>query len=430
MSNSARRVVFTGVGAVTPLAHDSLSTWEAMKAGKSGVGKITLFDASGYPTQIAAEVRDFPFEKMRADFGGLEHASRNTWFALKAATEAYEQSGLAGSGVDANRFGIYLGAGDNGHDFEGFVKAIRASVSEAGVDGRKFYEAAMSEINAEQEIEMHPFMTLGRIANQFNCKGPASNCLTACAASSQAIGEAFELIRRGDADVMMSGGVHAMIYPFGIAGFSGLTALSRRNDAPEEASRPFDKNRDGFVMAEGAGIVIMEELEHALARNAVILGELSGYGTTADSYRPTDMDPEGYGGQRAIRMALRKGGIQPDQVDYINAHGTSTAVNDVAETRVIKSVFGDRAYKIPVSSVKSMLGHPIAAAGAIEIITCLYALKDSIIPPTINYKEPDPTCDLDYVPNEARSASLNVVLSNSFGFGGQNICLAVKKYDG
>lgn len=425
-----RRVVITGVGAVTPLGLDSRSTWESMKQGKSGTGRITLFDASGYPTQIAAEVKHFPFEEMQKAYSGLETASRNTWFALRAAEEACAQSGLPAAAIDHDRFGINLGAGDAGHDFQGFVRCVQAGFSSGELNGRHFYEAALSEVSARREIEMHPFMTLGHIANRFECRGPASNSLTACAASSQAIGEAFELIRRGDADIMLSGGVHAMIYPFGIAGFSGLTALSRRNDDPARASRPFDKNRDGFVMAEGAGIVILEELEHALKRGAVILGELAGYGTTADSYRPTDMDPEGRGGVRAMLMALEKGGIRPEEVDYINAHGTSTQVNDVAETRVIKSVFGDRAYKIPVSSVKSMLGHPIAAAGAIEIITCLYALKDSIIPPTINYQEPDPQCDLDYVPNEARQASLNVILSNSFGFGGQNICLAVRKYDG
>lgn len=425
-----RRVVITGAGAVTPLGLDSASSWESMKQGKSGVGQITLFDASGYPTQIAAEVKNFPFQEMQNACSGLEDASRNTWFALRAAEEAYAQSGLAGADIDRDRFGIYLGAGDAGHDFQGFVRCIQAGFAGGELSGRRFFEAALAEVSARREIEMHPFMTLGHLANRFECRGPASNCLTACAASSQAIGEAFELIRRGDADMMLTGGVHAMIYPLGIAGFSGLTALSRRNEDPARASRPFDKNRDGFVMAEGAGIVILEELQHALGRGAVILGELAGYGTTADSYRPTDMDPDGRGGVRAMQMALSKGGIRPEEVNYINAHGTSTQVNDVAETKVIKSVFGDRAPRIPVSSIKSMLGHPIAAAGAIEIITCLYALKDSIIPPTINYQEQDPQCDLDYVPNEARQASLNVVLSNSFGFGGQNICLAVRKYDG
>jgi 3-oxoacyl-[acyl-carrier-protein] synthase II len=298
------------------------------------------------------------------------------------------------------------------------------------VDQGKYLEYASKNMSALRELETQPFMTVTHLTRLFDIRGPVSNCLTACAASSQAIGEAFEGIRRGDADVMMAGGSHSMIYPMGVAGFSLLTALSTRNGEPEKASRPFDKNQDGFVIAEGAGVLILEELEHALRRKASIQGEVVGYGSTADAYRLTDMDPEGRGAARAMEISMEKACVGPQNVDYINAHGTSTAVNDSLETLVIKKVMGDYAPKIPVSSTKSMLGHMIAAAGGVEAIICLMAMRDSIIPPTINYEEPDPECDLDYVPNTARRSQIDLALSNSFGFGGQNICLALRRYDG
>ena len=285
-------------------------------------------------------------------------------------------------------------------------------------------------MSALRELENQPFMTVTHLTRLFDIRGPVSNCLTACAASSQAIGEAFEWIRRGDADVMMAGGSHSMIYPMGVAGFSLLTALSMRNDDPQKASRPFDKKRDGFVIGEGAGVLILEDLEHALKRKAPIHGEVVGYGSTADAYRLTDMDPEGRGAARAMEIAMEKACVGPQNIDYINAHGTSTAVNDSLETLVIKKVMGNYAPKIPVSSTKSMLGHMIAAAGGVEAIICLMAMRDSVIPPTINYEEPDPDCDLDYVPNTSRRSNVNLALSNSFGFGGQNICLALRRYDG
>jgi len=285
-------------------------------------------------------------------------------------------------------------------------------------------------MNALRELESQPFMTVTHLTRLFDIRGPVSNCLTACAASSQAIGEAYEWIKRGDADVMMTGGSHSMIYPLGVVGFSLLTALSTRNDEPQRASRPFEKKRDGFVIAEGAGVLILEELSHAQKRKAHIYGEVVGYGSTADSYRLTDMDPEARGASEAMRIAMTKAEIEPADVDYINAHGTSTGVNDSLETVVIKKVMGEYAPKVPVSSTKSMLGHMIAAAGGVEAIFCLLAMRDSIIPATINYEEPDPELDLDYVPNTARRASVNVALSNSFGFGGQNICLALRKYNG
>jgi 3-oxoacyl-[acyl-carrier-protein] synthase II len=284
-------------------------------------------------------------------------------------------------------------------------------------------------MHALRELESEPFMTVTHLARRVDVRGLVSNCLTACAASSQAIGEASEWIRWGYADIVIAGGSHSMIYPLGVAGFSQLNALSKRNDAPQKSSRPFDKKRDGFVLAEGAGIVILEELSHALKRRAKIYGEVIGYGSTADAYRLTDMDPEGKGACRAIELALQKADLEPKDVDYINAHGTATAINDSIETLVIKKTFGDYAYKVPISSIKSMLGHMIAAAGVLEVIACLLAIRDRKIPPTINYEEPDPVCDLDYVPNQAREADVDVAVSNSFGFGGQNICLALKGYD-
>jgi 3-oxoacyl-[acyl-carrier-protein] synthase II len=296
------------------------------------------------------------------------------------------------------------------------------------VDKARYLEASALKMNPLSELESQPFMTVTHLARRFYIRGPVSNCLTACAASSQAIGEAYEWIKRGDADLALSGGSHSMIYPLGLAGFGLLKALSTHNEEPQKASRPFDSKRDGFVLGEGAGAVILEDLSHALKRRARIYGEVVGYGSTTDAYRMTDMDPEGTGAARAMEIALAKGGLRPEDVDYINAHGTATVVNDAIETMVIKKVMGPLASKVPISSIKSMLGHMIAAAGAVEVIACLMAMRDGVIPPTINYEEPDPECDLDYVPNTARPANVDIALSNSFGFGGQNICLALRKY--
>ena len=273
-------------------------------------------------------------------------------------------------------------------------------------------------------------MPAAHMASMFNAQGPNANCLTACAASSQAVGEAAELIRRGEADIMLSGGTHSMIHPFGVTGFNLLTALSTRNDAPTKASRPFDKDRDGFVLGEGSAMLVLEEVEHAKARGAKIHGEILGYGSTADAYRITDTHPEGRGANSCIRMALADAELNPTDVHYINAHGTSTDVNDRVESLAIKTVFGEHAYKVPVSSTKSMLGHLIAAAGATELIICLLAIRDNVLPPTINYETPDPECDLDYIPNKPREARCDVALSNSFGFGGQNISLIVGQFNG
>ncbi|MBI3313221.1 MAG: beta-ketoacyl-[acyl-carrier-protein] synthase II [Candidatus Omnitrophica bacterium] len=425
-----RRVVITGIGAVTPLGLSVADTWKGLLRGQSGIGPITIFDASEFPSRIAGEVKGFDFEKWRRRDPALDHAGRSTFFALKAADEAWRDSHLRPFNINSERFGIYFGAGDSGIDFGSFVKTVSSSLGSNGsvVDKALYLESSAQNMNALRELESQPFMTVTHIARYFDIRGPVCNCLTACAASSQAIGEAAEWIKTGYADVVMSGGSHSMIYPLGVAGFSLLTALSTQNENPRKASRPFDKHRDGFVLGEGAAVVILEELNHALKRGAKIHGEVIGYGSTADAFRLTDMDPEGKEAQRALEIAMRKGGITPEDVDYINAHGTATSVNDSVETVVIKKVMGKRAYSIPVSSIKSMVGHMIAAAGALEAIVCLLAMRDSLIPPTINYEEPDPDCDLDYVPNVLRESSVKVALSNSFGFGGQNICLALKKF--
>lgn len=427
----SRRVVITGMGAVTPLGLSVRETWSGLLTGRSGIDKISIFDASEFRTQIAGEVKNFDFNRWRWQDPSLENASRATFFALQAAEEAFKDSHLKRFNIHPERFGIYFGAGDSGIDFDSFVETVSKSFSsEAGMVNKGRYVQASSEhMTGLKELESQPFMTVTHLARRFDIRGPVSNCLTACAASSQAIGEASEWIRRGVADIVMSGGSHSMIYPLGIAGFSLLTALSTRNSEPQRASRPFDKNRDGFVIGEGAGVLILEELSHALKRNARIYAEVVGYGTTADAYRMTDMDPEGKGAARAMEIAMRKAEIRPEDVDYINAHGTATSVNDAIETLVIKKAMGNTAYKIPISSIKSMLGHMIAAAGVVEAVTCVQAMQNRLIPPTINYEEPDPDCDLDYVPNKAREANVEIALSNSFGFGGQNICLALKNYD-
>lgn len=427
-----RRVVITGIGAITPLGHDVASTWKGLCESRSGVAKITLFDASSFPTKIAGEVKNFDFAKYAAGDELLAQAGRHSKFAIAAADEAMRDSGILGTKWVPERFGIYFGAGDGGCDFDNFVSLLNYSWEGEGTTGEiiseRYIERSAKILSLYTELEQEPCLAPGHIARKFKLRGPVFNCLTACAASSQAIGEAYEIIRRGDADIMLSGGSHSMIHPFGVVGFNLLTALSTRNEHPEKASCPFDRRRDGFVLSEGSGVVILEELEHARKRGAKIYGELVGYGSTGDAYRLTDTHPEGRGAIKAIELALKDAGLAPSSIDYINAHGTSTSVNDTVETLAIKKVFGDYAKKVPVSSIKSMLGHLIAAAGAVEIIACLLAFRDDIIPPTINYEEPDPECDLDYVPNKARKARINTALSNSFGFGGQNISLIVKRF--
>lgn len=417
-----RRVVVTGVGCVTPLGTTVPQLWDNLLASKSGVGRTTLFDATSFPTNIAAEVRDWSIADVGEDPSTWQDRSRHTCFAAGAAKQAVEDSGVLGS-VDPVKFGVYLGAGEGQQDFARFSKMMTAAVAEGDLSLKAFVETGLQLLDPKSELEQEPNMPAGYLAGMFNAQGPNVNCLTACAASSQAVGEATEIIRRGEADVMLSGGAHSMIHPFGVTGFNLLTALSERNDEPERASRPFDLNRDGFVLGEGGAMLVLEEYEHAKARGAEIYGELLGYGTTADAFRITDTHPEGRGATSCINMALADAGKNIDEIHYINAHGTSTAVNDKVESLAIRQAFGDQADSIPVSSTKSMTGHLIAAAGATELIVCLMALRHNKVPPTINYETPDPNCDLDYVPNTARDHECKTVLSNSFGFGGQNITL-------
>ena len=424
-----RRVVVTGMGCVTPLGTDVPTLWKRILASDSGIGLTTLFDASNFPTKISAEVRDWSLADVGENPEDWKHQGRHTKFAVGAAKQAYAASGLADARLDPERFGVYLGSGEGQQDFGRFTQMMVHAMQGGEFEVARFTQKGLEVLHPISELEQEPSMPAARLAGLFNAQGPNMNCLTACAASSQAIGEATELIRRGDVDVMISGGAHSMIHPFGVTGFNLLTALSTHNENPRKASRPFDKNRDGFVLGEGAGILILEELEHAKKRGAEILGEIKGYGSTADAFRVTDTHPEGRGATSCLKMALADAGLNIDQVDYVNAHGTSTDVNDRVETLAIKKVFGDYAYKLPVSSTKSMMGHLIAAAGATELIVCLMAIRDRVLPPTTNYETPDPDCDLDYVPNHARQAKCNVAASNSFGFGGQNITLIVSRFE-
>jgi 3-oxoacyl-[acyl-carrier-protein] synthase II len=421
-------VVVTGIGVITPVGHDVESMWKVLRESGSGIGRITHFDASRFPTKIAAEVKGFDLGRWIPQPERFAQCGRNVTFAIAAATEAVRAAGLAGGAPDPTRFGVYLGAGEGQQDFGRFMQILCGSRKGTEVDLEAFTRLGLAHLDPVTEIHQEPNVPAGVLASLFNAQGPNLNCLTACAASSQAIGEASEIIRRGDADIMLSGGAHSMIHPFGVTGFNLLTALSTHNDDPKGASRPFDKNRDGFVLGEGAGMLVLEELEHALARKATIFGELVGFGTTADAYRITDTHPEGRGAVSCIQMALKDAGLNTDQIDYINAHGTSTDVNDRVETMAIRKALGADAYETPVSSVKSMMGHLIAAAGAVEAIVCLLTIRDHILPPTTNYETPDPDCDLDYVPNVARPAPVERALSNSFGFGGQNISLILSKY--
>jgi 3-oxoacyl-[acyl-carrier-protein] synthase II len=418
------------MGCVTPLGNDVATLWRRLLNGDSGIGYTSLFDASNFPTQISAEVRDWDVSAVGEDPNTWQHRGRHTRFAVGAAKQAMADAGLTADLPDPTRLGIYLGCGEGQQDFDRFTKMMVASLDGDKLDIAKFTRVGFDILHPMSELEQEPNMPAGHLAALFNAQGPNANCLTACAASSQAIGEAVELIRRGDADVMLSGGTHSMIHPFGVTGFNLLTALSTHNEEPTKASRPFDKNRDGFVLGEGAGMLVLEELEHAKARGAHIHGEITGFGSTADAFRITDTHPEGRGAASCLRMALADAKLNPENVHYINAHGTSTDVNDRVETLAIKQVFGDQAYKIPVSSTKSMMGHLIAAAGVSEMIVCLLAIRDHILPPTTNYETPDPDCDLDYVPNTAREARCDVAVSNSFGFGGQNITLIASRFNG
>jgi 3-oxoacyl-[acyl-carrier-protein] synthase II len=428
-----RRVVITGMGAITPLGHGVAEMFRAVCEGRSGVGPINGFNARRFPTTFAAEVKDFNLGRWLKNPGRFDDTGVNTRFALAAARQALEDASLLEEqhpAVDRTRFGAYFGSGEGVQDFHNLLSLIGQNYRRETrrVDAPAFVRGAMTQFHAGRESEQELHTTSAHVANEFALDGPNYNCLTACAASSQAVGEATALIRHGDADLMLSGGSHSMIHPFGMTGFNLLTALSTNNEAPQKASRPFDLRRDGFVLGEGSGMLVLEELEHARRRGATIYAEVSGYGSTADAFRVTDSHPDGRGAIACIEGALADSGLPPAEIGYVNAHGTSTQVNDRVETLAVKKVFGDGAYQLPVSSSKSMLGHLIAAAGAVELIISVMALRTGVLPPTINYEVPDPECDLDYVPNAAREKRVRHVLSNSFGFGGQNISLIVSQF--
>ncbi len=403
-----RRVVVTGLGMVTPLGLDVPSTWDALVHGRSGIARIGRFDPAPYETQIAGEVKGFePTTYM--DRKEVRRTDRFTHLAVAAAAQALADAKLEPP-ADPERVGTAIATGVGG--LETLIDQV-VLMEQRGPSRLSPFLVPMLMANAAS----------AQVSMQFGLKGPSLTHVSACASSSHAIGECGEIIRRGQADVMVSGGAEAAVLPLAIGAFSTMHAMSRRNDDPARASRPFDKDRDGFVLSEGAAVVILEEREHAAERGARIYGELVGYGATADAYHITAPSPDGEGNARAMRQALDDAGLPPTAIDYINAHGTSTQPNDREETAAIKRVFGDHAYKLMVSSTKSMSGHLLGAAGAFEAIACLLALRDGCVPPTINYATPDPALDLDYVPNEARAAPIKTALSNSMGFGGHNASL-------
>jgi len=446
----SRRVVVTGMGWITPLGHDIPTAWVRLLAGENAIGPVGRYDASSFATNFAAEVKGF---ELRAHLDGAallrrhEQAGIGTQMALAAAAQAWRQAGLGEpgakpAGVEPRRIGMYLGAGEGSLDYENFWATNLAGWDreQRRVDAAAWARAAYARMSPVRELEQEPNAALSHVASAFGCRGPSFNCMTACAASTQAIGEASELIRRGDADMMLAGGAHSMIHTLGMTGFIRLTAMSKRRESPQTAARPFDQTRDGFVMGEGAGIVVLESLESAERRGAVPLAELAGYGSSADAFRITDMHPEGKGPLAAMMGALRQAGINPSEpredgrppVDYISAHGTGTKENDSIETRAIKQAFGGQARRVAVSSIKSMMGHLIQAAGVVEFITCVQAIHTGMLPPTVNLEHPDPELDLDYVPNRARDTSasggVDICLSNSFGFGGQNDTVVVRGF--
>lgn len=409
-----KRVVITGLGAISPLGTGVDKLWEGLKNGKSGVSLITRFDAADYPTKIAAEVKDFNAEDY-IDKKEAKRMDRFTQYAVAGAKMAVEDSGLKVDQIDSSRFGTILGC---------------------GIGGMETMEDQFNTLFTKGPKRVSPFfipmmignMAAGQISMLFKAQAINETVVTACASGTNAIGDTFKVIQRGDADVVITGGTEASITPISFAGFCSMKALSVRNDAPEKASRPFDKERDGFVMGEGSGILILEELEHALKRGAKIYAEVVGYGSSSDAYHMTAPAPEGAGAALAMRKAINDAGITPDMIGYINAHGTSTELNDKFETAAIKSVFGEHAGKVAISSTKSMTGHLLGAAGGIEGLILALALKNDFVPPTINYENKDEDCDLDYVPNTGRSMSFEYGMSNSFGFGGHNAVIILKKY--
>jgi 3-oxoacyl-[acyl-carrier-protein] synthase II len=427
-----RRVVVTGMGAVTPLGVGHELNWQRMVRGESGVAPITRFDASTFDVRIAGAVEPLP-QVPEDEY--TEELGIHSRFAITAAREAWADSGLADSDTPAERIGVFVGSGKGILNIQRLVEGMKAALTKQGVATRDFDYPAFLKRAAEtlsgprrREERYHQAGT--HVARAVGAAGPNWVCITACAAGNHALGEAWWSIRRGEADVIVAGGTHSQLDSMSVSGYSTLGALSERNDEPERASRPFDRKRNGFVLGEGSGMLVLEDLEHAQARGARIYAELVGYGNTADAHRVTDPHPEGVGAEGAMRHALRSAGLEPADIDYINAHGTSTHQNDFGESQAIERIFGPRGEAPPVSSVKSMIGHLIAAAGAVEAIACVHALQEGVLPPTINYENPDPECALDFVPNESREAPIEYAMNNSFGFGGQNIVTIFKKWHG
>jgi len=408
-----RRVVITGIGLITPLGADVERSWTALKEGKSGIGPITRFDPAGLETTIAGEVKDFdPLEYL--DRKEVRRTDRFAQFSVAAATQALADARLEITADLAPRVGVAFGSGIGG------VSTLVDNIVAHDKDPRRVSPFLIPMMIVD--------MAAGEVAMKLHAKGPNLGAVSACASSAHAIGLATETIRRGQADVMLAGGAEAGLIKVAIGAFNAMHALSRRNDAPEKASRPFDKDRDGFVFSEAGGCLVLEELGFARARGARILGEVTGYGATADAYHVTAPPQGAEGAVRAMRMALEDAAIAPDVIGYVNAHGTSTQANDGAETQALKTVFGDHAHKLPISSTKSMTGHTLGAAGAIEAIICVLAIRDGVLPPTINQETPDPECDLDYVPNTARRQQVDHSLSNSMGFGGHNVALVLSRW--
>jgi 3-oxoacyl-[acyl-carrier-protein] synthase II len=426
-----KRAVITGVGMVTPLGLDVAATWDRMLRGESGIGYITIFDASTFPVRIAGEVKGFD-DTIAAVPEAVRHfAGRATTFCLAATQEALQHARFAHGSIEPPRIGISLGASEETYTLSRFDDAFVAADIYQHLAGSEFsYLKQSKPLGHIWPVRKSAHITSQIIAMIFGARGPSSASSTACASSTHAVGKALRMIEYGDADMVIAGGTDSCLSEFSVAGFYLLGALSENNSSPSRASRPFDLKRNGFVLAEGSGILIVEELQHALQRGAPILAELKGFGASSNSYRITDSPPDGRGPDQAMITALQDAGMSPGDIDHINAHGTSTVINDRSETLAIKKVFGERAYRIPVTANKSMLGHSIAGAGAIELIVSVLTIQHNVIPPTINYEVKDPDCDLDYVPNEKRNSAVNAVLSNSFAFGGQNASLVVARYEG
>ncbi len=415
MNSKSKRVVVTGMGALTPLGQSVDEYWQGLLQGKSGVGSMTLADPTDFPCKISGEVTGFdPGQYINPK--EARRMARFSQLAVGAAGLAIEDAGLNLSDEDAECLGVVIGNGNGG--FPTTEENARVLVERGGMKISPFFIPMIL-----------PNMAAANVSRVFGLKGYTSTVTTACAAGNQAIGDAAEAIRRGVADVVLGGGCEAGICGLGLGGFNVIKALTRRNDPPEKASRPFDANRDGFVPAEGAAVLVMESLEHALGRGANILAEVAGYGVSSDAFHAVQPDEDGEGAARAMRWAIRDAGLIPEEIGYINAHGTSTPKNDLVETLAIKKVLGDHAHRVPVSSTKSMIGHALGGAGALEAVASIMTILDGEIHPTINYEVPDPDCDLDYVPNESRSVQVDTVLSNSFGFGGQNACLVFKRFE-